>query len=201
MENQSDIDLANTALNLVGSDRIVSLDNTVNSKVVQSVNQFLSLAKQETLRARDWNRARGRATLAALDASLSLGEWSQAYRLPPDCLCMRRFIGTCDAERFAAYNVEIDEDDKQILFTNCGTNKIVYTRNIVDVNRWDSLMFRAAVQLLASYLVGPLIRDFKMQQMKTLEFKDAFEEAIGTNEGEGGPDQVYDSTLVSVRHW
>jgi len=200
MENQSDLNLANSALNLLGADRVASLDNTISSKTIQSVNQHLPAAKQETLRARDWNCARGRKTLAALDATtLSLGEWTQAYRLPDDFLCMRRFISPCDDVRFAAYNVESDGDNKRVLFTTCGTNKVVYTKNLTDVNRWDSLLFDACVAKLAMKLSGPILRDFKMQQAAMVLAAQAFEEAIGVNEGEGGHDRVYDDTLVSVR--
>lgn len=201
MENQNDLSLANTALNLLGADRIVALDNTVNSKTIQVVNQYLPLAKQETLRARDWNCARGRVELNALDSSLSLGEWSQAYRLPDDFLCMRRFISTDPQIQFAAYNVEIDENDKRILFTNCGTNKVVYTRHVTDVNRWDSLLFGTCALKLAWYLAGPIVRDFKAQQAAMQSLAMQFEEAIGVNEAEGGHDRVYDDTLVSVRFW
>lgn len=202
MENQTDIDLVNAALQMIGEDRIASLDNTVASKKVQICNQFLPLAKQETLRARDWNCCRGRAALASLDAqALSLGEWASAYRLPADFLCMRRFISINSDSAFSPYNVEIDADDKKVLFTNCGNNKIVYTRNITDVNRWDSLLFGACVLKLAWFLVGPLIRDFKAQIAMVQQFAAQFEEAIGVNEGEGGHDRAYDDTLVSVRFW
>jgi hypothetical protein len=201
MENQSDLSLANTALNLIGSDRIQSLDNTVNSKVIQTVNHHLPLAKQETMRKRDWNCVRGRKQLASLDArALSLGEWSFAYRLPADFLCMRSFISWNEDVKFAAYRVEIDDDDKRVLFTDCGNDKIVYTRNITDVNRWDSLMFKACCYKLAEDLAAPIVRDIKMQQWYAQRYAAEFEEAIGVNEGEGGHDQVYDDTLVSVRY-
>ena len=104
-----------------------------------------------------------------------------------------------DGKKFAKYNVEIDADNKPILFTNDGTNKVVYTRNVTDVNRWDSLLFGACAAKLAMYLCGPIVRDTKMQQAAMALAKDAFEEAIGVNEGEGGHDRVYDDTLVSVR--
>lgn len=202
MENQSDQSLANTALNFLGSDRIASLDNTVNSKTIQAVNQYLPLAKQETLRLRDWNCVRARAQLAALDARvLSIGEWEQAYQVPPDLLCMRRFISTCDSVKFARYSIEINDDGKRVLFTDCGSNAIVYTRNITDVNRWDSLLFGAAALKLAMYLTGPIVRDFKMAQGMMAHLAIQFEEAIGVDEGEGGGDKIYDSTLVSVRGW
>jgi hypothetical protein len=200
MANQNDLSLANTALNLIGSDRVASLDNTVSSKVIQTVNQFLPLAKQETLRARDWNCVRGRAALAELDATvLAMGEWSQAYRLPVDCLCMRRFISTFEDVKHAKFSVEIDSDGKRILFTNDGTDKIVYTRNITDVNRWDSLLFNACALRLAWYLTGPIVRDFKLQQSMLQSFAAQFEEACGVDEGEGGVDNPYDRTLVTVR--
>lgn len=202
MENQSDLDLANTALNHIGSDRITSLDNTVSSKTIQVVLQYLALAKQETLRARDWNCARGRTVLDSLDArALSLGEWSFAYRLPADFLCMRRFISQDPEIVSASYSVEIDQDGKRVLFTNCGTNKIVYTRNVTDVNRWDSLLFGACALKLAWFLTGPIVRDSKMQIGMLQMFAAQFEEAIGVNEGEGGHAHVYDDTLVSVRYF
>jgi hypothetical protein len=200
MTNQNDLSLVNAALNLIGADRVTSLDNTVSSKVIQTANQFLPLAKQETLRARDWNCVRGRATLNTLDAAvLSLGEWSQAYRLPTDCLCFRHFASTCTETKHAQYSVEIDGDDKRTLFTNYGNNKAVYTRNITDVNRWDSLLFNACVLKLAHYLAGPIVRDFKLQQAMLQTLQAQFDEACGVDEGEGGLDVPYDRTLVSVR--
>lgn len=197
MTNQSDLSLSNAALNLIGSDRIASLDNTVSS-VIQTVNQFLPLAKQETLRVRDWNAVRGRAELAEV-TNTSLGEWSKAYRLPTDCLCMRRFVSVWRDIKFARYSVEIDDDDKRTLFTTDGTNKIVYTRNITDVNRWDSLLFNACALRVAWYLAGPIVRDFKLQQGMLQSLAAQFEEACGVDEGEGGLDNPYDRTLLTVR--
>lgn len=200
MQNQNNLSLVNAAFNLIGADRIVSLDNTVSSKQIQTALQFLPLAKQESLRARDWNCVRGRATLDALDADeLSLGEWSQAYRLPTDCLCFRHFASTCIEIRHAQYSVEIDGDDKRTLFTNYGNNKAVYTRNIDDVNRWDSLLFNACVFKLAHSFAGPIVRDFKLQQAMLSTLQAQFDEACGVDEGEGGLDVPYDRTLVTVR--
>jgi hypothetical protein len=204
MANQNDLSLANTSLNLIGSDRINSassgwpFDNPTKSKVVETVNLYLPLAKQETLRARDWNCARARKELAAV-TNESLGEWSQAYRLPTDCLCVRRFASDCDEVKLARYSVESDSQDKKILYTSCGTNKIIYTKDLTDVNRWDSLLFNACALRLAWYLAGPIVRDFKLQQSMLQTLAAQFEEACGVDEGEGGIDTPRDRTLVSVR--
>lgn len=196
--NQHDLSLANAALNMLGADRLTSLDNTTNNRVIDTVNQFLPLAKQETLRARDWNRARGRETLNEI-TNESEGEWSQAYAPPTDMLCMRHFASSIPQVRFAKYSVETNAQDKPILYTSCSTNKIVYTKNLTDVNRWDPLMFNAAVIRLAWYMAGAIVRDFKAQQAKLGELQALWEEAVGVDEGEGGLDEVYDRTLVSVR--
>lgn len=198
MTNQNDLSLVNSALNIIGSDRVTSLDNTVNSKAIQTANQFLPLAKQETLRARDWNAARGRKELIACDNE-SLGEWDLAYRVPVDLLCMRRFASSCREIAFAAYSIENDSENKRVLYTTCGTNKIIYTKNLDDVARWDSLLFNACILKLAHYLAGPIVRDFKLQQAMLNMLDAQFTEACGVDEGEGGLDVPYDRTLVSVR--
>src|SRR6266511_2763865 len=159
----SDLDLANRALGKIGQDRITSLDNTVNSKTIQTVLLYLASTKEETLRARDWNSVRGRAALTLLPTDRSFGEWAYSYRLPTDFLCFRRFISTYVFVKNSGYSVEIDIENKKTLLCNVQNAVMVYTRNITDVNRWDPLLFNACVTRLAWHFTGPMVRDFKMQ--------------------------------------
>jgi hypothetical protein len=196
----TDLELANMALGMVAQDRVVSLDNTVNSKSIATVNMYLPRAKEETLRARDWNAVRGRATLALLPTDRSLGEWTYSYRLPVDCLCMRRFIAFEDpATAFAKYSVEIDSENKKTLLCDVQFAKIVYTRNITDVNRWDSMLLNVCATKLAWYLAPAMVKDFTEMQVMREALEISFNEAVGVDEAEGQLEIATDSTLIDVR--
>jgi hypothetical protein len=191
--------LVNRALNEVGQKRITSLDNTISSEIIATANIQLDRVKRAVLRMRDWNCARRRKVLDVLDANLSLGEWNQAYRVPSDCLAVRRFISDIEGQRYAKFSVEDDPPDKKILFTTHGTDKIVYTANLLDVNRWDALLFDACVTRLAIQFAITIPRDLKFMQALQSVYQSKIDEAVGVDEGEGGIENIYDSTLVDVR--
>ncbi len=195
----TDLDLANRALGKIGQDAITSLDNTVNSKTIQTVLRYLASTKREVLRQRDWNSARGRAIPALLPTDRSFGEWAYSYRLPSDFLCMRRFISLVPFIANSPYSVEIDNENKKTLLCNIVNAVIVYTRDITDVNRWDDLLFNACVTRLAWHLTGPMVRDFKMQAGFFQSLEAEFAEAIGVDEAEGPLEVQTDSTLIDVR--
>lgn len=195
----TDLDLVNQAFNECGQKQIDTLDNTNNSAMVATANRQLDRIKRAVLRTRDWNCARKRAIVDVLDASLSLGEWTQAFRLPPDCLAMRRFVSDFKHVKYAKFSVESDPDDKRILFTTHGNNKIVYTANLLDVNRWDSLLFDACATRLAIQFAITIPRDLKFMQALQSVYQAKIEETTGVDEAEGGIEVFYDSTLVDVR--
>ena len=196
----TDLDLVNSALGMLGQDGLVSLTNTVNSKTIPIVNRFLVAAKEETLRIRDWNCVRGRANLALLTTDESLGEWSFSYRLPEDCLCVRRFIGAFKDDKGRCFSVEIDSQNKRALYCNVENAKIVYTRNITNVQVWDALLFNTAATRLAWHMTGPIVRDYKLAQMFLEKLSVAWDEAIQANEGEGNIEILTNSPLVDVRY-
>jgi hypothetical protein len=151
------------------------------------------------LRARDWNCARKRADLAAVDNN-SLGEWSAAYRLVPDCLAVRRFVSTDECIAHAKFSVELDDEDKPILYTNDGNGKIVYTTNLTDINRWDVMLYDVAVTRFAHELAKALARDMKLATTLWQLYVAKMEEVSGVDEAEGGVEQTFDKTLVTVRY-
>lgn len=190
----TDTDLVNQALGLIGQDRINSLDNTVASKVIQTSNFFLPRVKRSVLRGRDWNCARKREVLIAVD-NPAVGEWSYAYRLPTDCLAMRRFSSNIRCVAFAPYSVE-----GRILLTNNTPVKIVYTAEVTNPNLWDTLLFDACATRLAAELAGPIVRDFGMAKGFWEEYMAKIDEATGVDEAEGGIEKVWSDTLVQVRY-
>lgn len=194
----TDLDLVNEGLNLVGENRIPSLTNTTNSKLIETAKFFLPRVKRAVLRAHDWNCARRRKELAAV-TNESLGEWSAAYRLPPECLAVRRFVSPFPDVAHAAFAVEIDSQNKPILYTDHGVNKIVFTGEITDVNRWDTLLFDAAATRLAIEFAAVFPRDMKFVEMMWKVYSEKIDEARGVNETEGGIERVYSDSIAGVR--
>lgn len=197
----TDIDLVNQALTEVGQDKIPSLDNTVNSKVIQTAIFQLPRCKKAVLRTNDWNCARRRKALDLLPDDHSLGEWSHSYRLPPDCLAVRRFVGINDEERSQKFSVEQDQDGKPLFLTNVTDAKIVYTHDLEDVNRYDALLFDACATRLAIQFAISFPRDLKFMTSLWEIYRGKIEEAVGADEAEGGIESVYEYDMVTVRNF
>lgn len=197
----TDLDMVNQALNEIGQKAVTSLDNTVASETIVTANFQLPRVKQAVLRVRNWGFARRRKQLDALDPALSLGQWTQAYRLPPDCVAVRHFISAINnpQEMHAERSVEIDAEDKRILFTSDGTDKIVYTTYLLDVNRWDALAYDCCATRLAAEFATIMLRDFKLAAGFWEKYKEKLDEADGVDKAESGIQSIYDSTLVDVR--
>ena len=196
----TDLDLVNVALTRVGIEKLKSLDDTVNSKVIQCAKLQLPVAKQATLRANDWNCARRRRPLALrAGADLSLGEWAYTYEVPSDCLAVRRFAGLSDEAKFASFSVEKDENWTPILFTNVENAAIVYTGNMTDVNRFDSMLFDACATRLGIEFCIAFPRELKFMEALWQQYKNKIEEAVGADEAEGGIEKAYERDMGNVR--
>lgn len=197
----TDTDLVNQALTEIGQDRIISLDDTVNSKVIQTANFQLPRIKPAVLRTRDWNCARRRAALDLLPTDLSFGEWGFSYSLPANCLAVRRFVGLTEEDRGQRFSVEQDDNGKPILLTNVDNAAIVYTFNLTDVNRWDSLLFDACATRLAIQFAISFARDLKFLTSLWEVYKAKLEEAMGVDESEGGIEKVSSREIINVRNF
>ena len=194
----TDLDLANQACGLIGQDTVPSLLSSLNNKTVVAINLQLASVKEQALRARDWNCARRRKTLA-LTTNESLGEWAFAYRLPSDCLAVRRLIAFHWTGARHRFSVESDSQGKPILYCNVENAAIIYTSNITDVNRWDRLLFNAASAMLAAKLASSFSRDIKLAEKFLADAFREFDEAVGVDEAEGQREQEVSTGFIDVR--
>lgn len=197
-----DLTLVNRALNEIGQVALTSLDNTTNNDTIATALLHLESIKRAALRAHDWNCARTRKVLTlvgAVDDNGSLGEWKYAYRIPPDCLAVRRFVSNVTEIRYAKFSVEIDSEDKRILYTTNGNDKIVYTKDLLDVNRWDALLADACVTRLAGEFAMAIPHDLKLAAGLWEAYEKKKLEAEGVDDAESGVESVYGDDLVSVR--
>jgi hypothetical protein len=195
----TDLDLANQALGLIGQDTVRSLTTSLNDKAVVAINLQLDSVKEQALRARDWNCARRRKALAAA-TNESLGEWINAYRIPSDCLAVRRLISFLAPGSRHRFSVESDSQGKPILYCSIANAGIVYTANITDVNRWDRLLFNAASAMLAAKLASSFSRDIKLAEKFMADAFREFDEAVGVDEGEGMRESEISTSFLDVRN-
>ena len=144
MANNSDVSICNSALYLLGSSPIASLDPAADSSDKASLcRQFYDETRDAVLTAYPWNFAVRRAQLSLLDTTPSF-EFSYAHRLPNDPYCLR------------VLNVHDPEIEWQIegrdLLSDSQTIKIRYIAQITDVSQYSYLYRQAFSALLASKL-------------------------------------------------
>ncbi len=197
----TDTDLVNQALTEIGQNTVPSLDDTISSKVIQTANFQLPRIKQAVLRTNDWNCARRRIALDRRPTDLSLGEFACTYSLPAHCLAVRRFVGPIDEDRNQKFRVEQDQDGKPILLTDVDNAKIVYTFDLIDVNRWDALLFDACATRLAIQFAISFARDLKFLDSLWKVYQNKITEAVGADEAEGGIESAYEFDMVNVRNF
>jgi hypothetical protein len=164
----------------------------------------LDRIKRAVLSEADWNCARKRAEFARIGTNSmdngSFGEWRYAYRVPPDCLTVRRFVGQVYFGRNAKFSRELDAEHKPILFTNHGPSAfVVYTVDMLDVNRWSPTLVDACATRLSVEFATAIARDVKLADAQIVKYMKKIELATGIDEAEGGIESMRDADLVNVR--
>ena len=82
----SEVDIANSALNMIGASNINSL--TEDSVAARIVNQRYTFVRDAVFRSHPWNSLIRRATLAENSTAPTWG-FTKAYNLPTDPFCLR----------------------------------------------------------------------------------------------------------------
>ena len=129
----------------------------------------------------------------------SLGEWLYAYRVPVDCLAVRRFVGGDDILKGDSFAVELGADDERIFYTNFVDAKIVYTAEFTNVGGWDSLLFDACSARLAIEFAATFPREIRWIEAMWKLWIQKTDEAVGVNSSEGGDERFYSNSLSEIR--
>lgn len=186
---RSIISICNLALQKLGAQRIVSLeDATKNAHLCEG---FYDQAVDETLRAHPWNCAIYRKELAAEEETPAFG-WAYRYALPSNPYCLRV--------------LQMQETDYEFviegrfLLTDEGTCKIVYVKRIVDPNEFDALLVEAIAARLATKLAYPVTQSVSLEDKMTKNFISILSEARSVDAQEGTPQVIDTSWLLDSRN-
>jgi hypothetical protein len=126
----SDTEIVNSALNKLGAERILSLDDaSVRARIMKT--QY-PIRRDALLQSHPWNFAISYVELAAVSPTPSDLEWEYTYvfQLPSDCL--RVFKTDLN------FNDEWEEIEGNRIACNVSTLKIKYIKRITDVSKFSA---------------------------------------------------------------
>ena len=87
----TDTQIANMALQHLGTGKAIDNITTENSAAARAIRPFLVPAKQATLRDHDWPFASKQSEISLVTTDPTT-EWSYEYEYPPDCAMFRRIL-------------------------------------------------------------------------------------------------------------
>jgi len=122
----SDVDICNSALNMIGASNISAL--TEDSKTARICNQRYTFIRDAVFRSHPWNSLIRRVTLTP-DSATPEFDFSYQYTLPTDPYCLR-VLSLQD-------NDTVHTIEGRKLLANESTVKLKYVARIVDTNEYD----------------------------------------------------------------
>jgi len=157
----SSVSISNMALARLGKATISSLSE--NSAEARLCTLFYQPTVSELLRLRDWQWAKGQATLSS--TTNPSFNWSYAYTLPAD------YGRMVDFNKFDDYSSKPPfEIQGGLLLTNENTANITYIKETVSEALFDGVFADLLSVRLASKLVMPLGADPKLIELFSAEY-------------------------------
>jgi hypothetical protein len=207
--------IANLALRHVGVSRtIANLDAaTDRSAQAQAVRDFFDIAVDEVLRDFDWPFARrmSDASGLALVADDPTTEWAYSYRLPDDCLAIRRMLNgsgvRVDTVGFRTPWTLGSDATGLLLYTDYASTsadalRVVYTARVTDFSLWPADAVQSLSLLLGGYIAPSITEgdELKMGERALSKYQWRIVSARVNAANEEQRDEPGDGSLVSARY-
>jgi len=181
----SAVDIANSALNLLGASTISAF--TDDSKNARLVNQRYEPVRNRVFRSHAWNCLHKRVELAQ-NSTAPVVEYSYAYALPSDCLrVLKVHNGSTDSIKS---DIDYKLEGRNIV-TNEGTVYIIYIAIDTDPNNYDTYLQESISHQLAADLAYAVTNNATLadkymvradERLREARFIDATENSLGTIE-------------------
>lgn len=186
----SDVDICNSALNMVGASNIISL--TEDSRAARLCNQRYPFIRDSVFRSHPWNALIRRAALAK-DSESPAWEYANQFQLPADPYCLR-VLELEGEENGVTYVVE----GRKIL-TDEDAIKIKYVARVTDPNEYDRLLMETLSAAMAADIAYSLANSLGLQQQMHALYETRLREARFTDATEGTPDDITATTHIEAR--
>ena len=181
----SAVDIANSALNLLGASTISAF--TDDSKNARLINQRYEPVRNRVFRSHAWNCLHKRVQLAQ-NSTAPVVEYTYAYALPSDCLrVLKVHNGTTDS---IASAIDYKLEGRNIV-TDEGTVFIIYIALDTDPNNYDTYLQESIAHQLAADLAYAVTNNATLadkymtradERLREARFIDATENSLGTIE-------------------
>ena len=191
----SNVDICNSALNMVGASIITSL--TEDSKAARVCNQRFTFVRDAVMRAHPWNCLIRRVKLAK-DATAPVYKFANRYSLPADPYCLRVLTVSDDGDD-ERRDIEYKVEGERYLLTDEGTLYIQYVARDEDPNNWDFLLIEALAARMASEIAYPLVGSSTLATNMFAMYEIKLKEAHFADAQEGFPEEPIADTYVEAR--
>ena len=175
----SDVDICNSALNMIGASNIVSL--TEDSRAARVCNQRFEFVRDAVSRAHPWNCLMRRASISA-ESEAPAFEFEHQHLMPNDPYCLR-VIRAQDLDTI--FRVE----GRKILSDTTPFN-FIYVARVTDPNEYDQLLIEAIAARLAADISYALVNSATLTQSLFQLYENKVSEARFVDATEGIPDNV-----------
>jgi hypothetical protein len=181
----SKVEIANTALSIIGEQPITSFSD--DSRSARVVNQRYDTARRAVLRDHPWNSAKSRTRLAALTQSPEFG-WQRQFQLPSDWLRIVRINGA--HPRYARFEIE----GERVLTDMGAPLHLIYVRDEKDTSKYDALLTEAFAARLASEIAMPITQSRQNRNDAWSLYKEKLQDARSVDAMDE-PGEVFDADL------
>jgi len=175
----SNVDICNSALNMIGASNIISL--TEDSKAARVCNQRFEFVRDAVFRAHPWNSLIRRIELAA-DEDTPAFEFEKFHTLPSDPYCLR-VLRPEDPD--TVFRVE-----GRKIASSTTPFKMIYVARITDPNEYDTLLVETIAARLAADISYALVNSASLSQTMLGVYDTKLSEARFVDATEGTPDNV-----------
>lgn len=183
----SQVDIANRALDKLGAESIVALDE--DSENARIINRAYEIVLDSMLRSHTWNCAKTRVVLAPLSTAPAF-DFDYQFQLPADCL---RPIFPPDVTDWSV-------EKGNVLLTNDGsTLNLLYISTLPDPNDMDSCFIEAFASKLAVECCEKVTQSATKRKLAIEQYDDAMEVARKANAFESIPAQQDYSSWIDAR--
>ena len=175
----SDVDICNSALNMIGASNIISL--TEDSKAARVCNQRYEFVRDAVFRAHPWNPLIRRIELAA-DEETPAFEFEKFHTLPSDPYCLR-VLRPEDPD--TVFRVE-----GRKIASSTTPFKMIYVARITDPNEYDTLLIETIAARLAADISYAFVNSASLSQSMLGVYETKLSEARFVDATEGTPDNI-----------
>ena len=172
----SNVDICNSALNMIGASNIISL--TEDSRAARVCNQRFEFVRDAVMRAHPWNCLIVRTSLAA-DSDTPAFEFDHQHTLPTDPYCLR-VLRPQDPD--TVFRVE-----GRKIISSTTPFKMIYVARITDPNEYDQLLIESIASRLAADISYALVNSASLSQMLMATYESKLSEARFVDATEGTP--------------